>query len=238
MNITVFYASGRAARSCTGGIAQLLIGELLDGGQLFSFQLPRDMPHVCTGCGACLMGREQCCGGVAALAPIRAAMEQSELLVFCAPTYAFHAPGQLKTFLDHFAFRWMVHRPALSMMNKQAVIINTAGGGGMRRTARDVRDSMEQWGVARTHVLAQKVWQYDWTTLPASFRASAEAKVRRTAAAVRRGAGQLTPSVRVKALFYLYRLLHKRRKLTPVDDEYWDGQGYLTGKPWRKPCPR
>ena len=44
MNITVIYATGRKAQSCTYNIAQLLIKELLAGGELFEFQLPRDMP--------------------------------------------------------------------------------------------------------------------------------------------------------------------------------------------------
>ena len=47
MNITVIYATGRKAQSCTYNIAGLLIKELLAGGELFEFQLPRDMPHIC-----------------------------------------------------------------------------------------------------------------------------------------------------------------------------------------------
>lgn len=75
------------------------------------------------------------------MAPILAAMKQSELILFCAPTYVFHVPGQMKTLLDHFAHRWMVHRPDLSFLRKQAVIINTAASGGMRSTVRNIKDS-------------------------------------------------------------------------------------------------
>lgn len=49
MNITVFYANRRKAKSSTYNIAQLLIGKLLCGDQLFEFYLPQDMPHICTG---------------------------------------------------------------------------------------------------------------------------------------------------------------------------------------------
>ena len=38
-------------------------------------------------------------------------------------------------------------------------------------------------------------------------------------------------------LFYLYRGLHSRRKMTPVDDDCWAAQGYNTGRPWRKNKP-
>ena len=233
MNITVIYATGRRAQSSTYNLARLLICELLDNGRLFEFQLPKDMPHICMGCYACIRGQEQKCGGSAALAPLLAAMEQSELLIFCAPTYVFHVPGQMKTLLDHFAYRWMVHRPGLSFMKKQAVIINTAAGGGTRSTTRELKDSTDYWGIARTHILSQKVWNYDWPDLPASFRASAEAKVRRTARRIRRCSANLIPSFKVKCLFTLYQFLHRKQKMSAVDDAYWQEQGYTTGKPWQ-----
>lgn len=232
MNITVIYATARKKRSCTYNIAQLLINELLDGGELFEFSLPKDMPHACVGCYCCIRGMEQNCGGASALAPIIDAMDRSELIIFCTPTYVFHAPGQMKTLLDHFAYRWIIHRPDLSFMKKQAVIINTAGGGGMSSTVRDIKDSTDYWGIARTHILKQKVWDYDWTNLPDNFRSSAEAKVMRTAKSVKHHARHLTPSLKVRGIFMLYRFLHKNGKMSAVDDEYWLTKGYVTGKPW------
>ena len=62
MNITVIYSTGRKVQSCTYNIAQLLIRELLADDELFEFQLPRDMPHICVGCYACIKGQEQKCG--------------------------------------------------------------------------------------------------------------------------------------------------------------------------------
>ncbi len=59
MNTTVVYATGRKTRSCTYNLAQMLIKELLASGKLFEFQLPRDMPHICMGCYACIKGQEQ-----------------------------------------------------------------------------------------------------------------------------------------------------------------------------------
>lgn len=129
-------------------------------------------------------------------------------------------------------YRWIIHRPDLSLMKKQAVIINTAGGGGMHSTVRDIKDSTDYWGIARTHVLTQKVWDYDWTGLPENFRSSAEAKVMRTAKSVKRHARHLTPSLKVRGIFTLYRFLHKNQKMSAVDDEYWLRKGYVTGKPW------
>lgn len=150
------------------------------------------------------------------------------------PTYVYHIPGQVKTLLDHFAYRWLVHRPDLSLMCKQALIITTAAGGGMKSTVRDLRDSMNYWGVGRTHVITQAVWGYDWSSMPENFMHKIEQKVEKTVSAIRKNAGNVTPCAKVKGLFYMYRLFHKKRKMNPVDDEYWYQKGYVTEKPWKR----
>ena len=114
MNITIIYPHKRKTKSSTCGIAQMVIGKLLSGGTLHEFYLPQDMPHVCAGCYACMNGREDKCGGHEYMQKLIAAIDDSELIVFCAPTYVYHIPGQVKTLLDHFAYRWLVHRPDLS----------------------------------------------------------------------------------------------------------------------------
>lgn len=106
--------------------------------KVYEFTLPDDMPHVCRGCYACLNGKEEKCGGYEYLKPINAAFSDSEVIIFCCPVWCFHAPGQIKSFLDHYGYRWLVHRPNFDMINKQAVIITTAGGGGMKSAAKDM----------------------------------------------------------------------------------------------------
>ena len=206
MNITIIYPHKRKTKSSTYGIAQMVLDRLLSGGTLHEFYLPQDMPHVCAGCYACMNGREDKCGGHEYMQKLIAAIDDSELIVFCAPTYVYHIPGQVKTLLDHFAYRWLVHRPDLSLMCKQALIITTAAGGGMKSTVRDLRDSMNYWGVGRTHVITQAVWGYDWSSMPENFMHKIEQKVEKTVSAIRKSAGNVTPCAKVKGLFYMYRL--------------------------------
>ena len=234
MNITVIYASGRGGRSCSRGIAGMLIDELMKekDGEVFEFEVPDDMPHICGGCGACINGYEEKCGGYASMQPVIAAMEQSDVIIFSSPVYVYHVPGQMKTLLDHMAYRWMVHRPDLSFMKKQAVVITAAAGGGMRSAAKDIKDSTQYWGAARTHVITQSVWGYNWNDMPEKFRKKVEKNVRKTARNIKRRERRLTPSVKVKCLFYLYRALHIHRKMTAADDDYWYEKGYNTGRPW------
>ena len=103
----------------------------------------------------------------------------------------------------------------------------------MRPTVRTVRDSAEYLDVARTCCITQAVWDYDWRTLPESFRRKIRAKVRKTAAKVKRRATHLTPSLRVRLRFYLYRFLHLHRKMAAADDAFWLQNDRLAGAPWR-----
>lgn len=229
MNITVIYANKRKENSCTYGIAQELTGQLLDGGRLHEFYLPWDMPHVCTGCYACINGHPERCGGYPHLKPILDAFADSELLVFCSPVYAFHTPGQMKTLLDHLAYRWLLHQWDGGMMRKQAVIICTAGGGGLKSAAKDIRDSMEFWGVARTWTITASVWGYNWPELPADFRQRIDRQIDRTVKRVRAHRAHLTPSCKVRVLYTFFRHLHRQQKLTEVDDRHWREHGYNEG---------
>ena len=220
MNITLIKATARK-NSSTVNAAKYFISRLNDVGEVYEFTLPDDMPHICRGCYACLYGNEDKCGGAEYLKPINAAMEKSRLIIFCCPVWCFHAPGQIKSFLDHYGFRWLVHRPNFDMMDKQAVIITTAGGGGLKSAAKDIKDSMDYWGVARTHIVAQSVWGYFWNDMPEKFKIEFIKKLDKTAAMVERCAKNLKPSLKVKALYKMFLKLHLNDKLWKIDNEYW-----------------
>lgn len=220
MNITLFRATKRP-NSSTYQAAKYLISKLSDVGTVYEFTLPEDMPHICLGCYACINGKEDKCGGYAYLEKINRAMDDSELLIFCAPVWCFHAPGQIKSFLDHYGYRWMVHRPNFAMLHKQAVIISTAGGGGLKETPKDIKDSMDYWGVARTYVVTQAVWGGFWNNMSEKFKTNLLHKLDKTAVRIEKHAKHLTPSLKVKALYKMFERLHLQGKMLPVDDSYW-----------------
>ena len=221
MNITLFTCNHRKSKSVTYGVAQQLIDTLLEDGTLYEFCLPQDMPHVCEACYACFTVGEETCPGRTYLEPILKAMSDSELLIFCVPVYVFHLPGQLKTFLDHLAYQWVVHRADPAMLQKQAVIITAAAGAGMKRAERDVRDSMNYWCVARTWGIRIASWGHDWADLPGRFRRKINRKTVRTIQRIKTHHAHLTPSLKVRLLYSFYRFLHLHRKMVPIDDEYW-----------------
>lgn len=220
MNITVIRATKRQ-NSSTYNAAKYFISKLGNADKVFEFTLPDDMPHICRGCYACLDGKENKCGGYEYLKPINEAIAKSRLIIFCCPVWCFHAPGQIKSFLDHYGYRWLVHRPNFDMANKQAVIITTAGGGGLKSAAKDIKDSMDYWGVARTHVVTQSVWGYFWNDMPDKFKKNFEKKLDRTAVRVLKYSKNLKPSLKVKCLYEMFKSLHLKDKMWKIDNEYW-----------------
>lgn len=220
MNITLLKATNRK-NSSTYHAAKYMISKLPNVDEVFEFTLPDDMPHICRGCYVCLHGNEEKCGGYAYLKPINEALAKSQLIVFCCPVWCFHAPGQIKSFLDHYGFRWLVHRPNFDMLHKQAVIITTAGGGGLKSAAKDIKDSMDYWGVARTHIVTQSVWGFFWNDMPDQLKKSLERKLEKTAAKVSKHAQNLKPSLKVKSLCKMFAKLHLKGKMWEIDNEYW-----------------
>ena len=69
-------------------------------------------------------------------------MDKADILIFTSPVYVYHVTGSMKAFLDHYGYRWMVHRPEEKMFSKQVVCIATAAGAGMKSTIKDISDSM------------------------------------------------------------------------------------------------
>lgn len=220
MNITLIKATKRR-NSSTYNAAKYFISRLGNTGEVFEFTLPDDMPHICRGCYTCLSGKEDKCGGAEYLKPINDAISKSQLIIFCCPVWCFHAPGQIKSFLDHYGYRWLVHRPNFSMLGKQAVIIASAGGGGLKSAANDIKDSMNYWGVAKTHVVTNSAWGYFWDNMLDKMKKPFLKKLDKTAARVEKCALNLKPSIKVKALYRMFYRLHINDKMWKIDNEYW-----------------
>ena len=107
------------------------------------------------------------------------------------------------------------------MKNKQAVIITSAGGGGLKSAASDIKDSMDYWGIARTYVITQSVWGFFWNDMPEKFKKQFIKKLDKTAAKVEKHAKKLKPSLKVKALYNMFSKLHLKDKMWKLDNEYW-----------------
>ena len=107
MKITIVH--GQSHKGSTYHIANLLAGKL--NGEITEFFLPRDFADFCVGCTNCFAQSEQKCPHYERLAPITAALDNADVIILASPVYVYHVTGAMKAFLDHYGYRWIVHRP-------------------------------------------------------------------------------------------------------------------------------
>ncbi len=232
MKITVIYATQRKSKSSTYNLAQRFIRQLSETDKVTEFFLPRNMPHFCVGCWNCFTDFKSC-PNYGYIQPILESMLEADLLIFTAPVYVYHVPGQMKAFLDHFGYQWMPHQPRKEMFSKQALLISTAAGAGTRSTLRDLKDSMTFWGISRIYTFGKNVHASDWTLVKDKKKSQFQSEADRLSLKIKAENRNVKPHLKIKALFYAMRFMHKRFKINPADVRYWEAQGWLgKEKPW------
>jgi multimeric flavodoxin WrbA len=237
MNITVI--NGTEQKGCTSAMKEMFLSALGGSHAVTEYFLPRDCPVFCTGCKACFFRDISACAHSRYTVPIWESVLAADLLIFTSPTYVFHATAQMKALLDHYGSKWMAHSPEKPAFAKQAVIITNAIGQGMYKTARDIRDSLDFWGVARTYIIAQALSSANWNGVADKRKAKIRAKCAKTASKIR---PRVKPSLKIKGLFFIMKLAQKaidksERKAgrgQTKDYAHWKENGWLDGrKPWK-----
>lgn len=160
-------------------------------------------------------------------------MDAADVLILASPVYVYHATGAMKAFLDHYGWRWMVHRPEEKMFAKQAVCISTAAGGGMKSACRDMAHSTFFWGVAKTYRYGVAVMETSWERVAGRKKQRIEAKLDRLARKIGKRQGRVKPSVKTKIVFSVMRQMQKHG-WNEADMNYWKDKGWTERKrPWK-----
>lgn len=229
MNITIIHGQSHQGSTCH--IARSLAEKL--EGEVTEFFLPMDFGEFCVGCTACFCESETKCPHFEKLVPITEAMDSADVLILASPVYVYHATGAMKAFLDHYGWRWMVHRPEEKMFSKQAVCISTAAGAGMKSTNRDMADSMFFWGVAKTYRYGAAVMETSWERVGEKKKKSVEKKLDSLARKIKAGQEGVKPSWKTKFMFNVMRQMQKHG-WNEADANYWRGKGWTEKKrPWK-----
>lgn len=229
MKITIIHGQSHQGSTCH--IARMLAHKCTD--DIKEFFLPRDFGEFCTGCTACFCEAETKCPHFERLSPITKAMDDADVIILASPVYVYHATGAMKALLDHYGWRWMVHRPEEKMFFKQAVCISTAAGAGLKSTNRDMAHSTFFWGVAKTYTYGVAVMQTSWENVNPKKKQAIEKKLDSLAKKIVRRQGHVRPSVKTKFFFSVMRQMQKRG-WNEADGNYWKEKGW-TGKkrPWK-----
>lgn len=229
MKVTIIH--GQSHKGSTYHIANML-GKKLNG-EVTEFFLPKDFGAFCVGCNSCFTKSEDLCPHNKNLKVITAAMDEADVLILASPVYVYHSTGAMKAFLDHYGYRWMVHRPEEKMFKKQAVCISTAAGSGMKSANKDMADSTFFWGVAKTYTYGIRVAAVSWHGVTDKNKQRIEKETTKLANTLLKKVGTVKPGLKTKAFFYLMKMLHKKA-WNEADVKYWNTKGWNQKKrPWK-----
>ena len=229
MKITIIHGQSHNGTTCH--IARSLAEKL--GGQVTEFFLPRDFGEMCIGCTVCINRDEKLCPHYQKLAPITEAVDQADVLIMESPVYVYHVTSAMKAWLEHYGWRWLLHRPEESMFRKQVVCIATAAGGGQKSTCQDMADSASFWGAARIYQYGAAVRAMKWDGVTDKTRAKLERDMTALAAKIKANQGRKKPCLKTRLLFPVMSMIVKKRP-DSADYDYWKNKGWLEGKrPWK-----
>ena len=226
----VLVIHGQSHKGSTYHLAKMLAEKL--NGEATEFFLPKDFGQFCAGCTNCFTGSETDCPHYGQLEPITNAIDEADVIIMASPVYVFHATGAMKNLLDHYGYRWMAHRPEEKMFRKQAVVISTAAGMGMKSTNKDIADSMFYWGMAKTYKYGVAVAETSFDRVSDKRKQKIEKKISTLAAKIRNKQGKVKPGMKTKVMFNIMRMAQKNG-WNQADVDYWKEKGWLGKKrPW------
>ncbi|WP_195267757.1 NAD(P)H-dependent oxidoreductase [Eubacterium sp. 1001713B170207_170306_E7] len=238
MNITVI--NGTEKHGVTYRLKELFLAPFQQRAEITEYYLPRDCPHFCNGCTNCCLKGEQTCKDAEAVHAIEKALLKADLIVMTSPAYVFHTTGAMKAFLDHFAYRWMPHRPASEMFGKRAVILTQCLGAGAKSAAKDIKHSLSWWGISKISVFTGALMgDIVWDRLTEKKRAEFTQKINRLSEKFVHinYAKPARTKLATKLKFYFCRMMQKSLHQNDpeyLDGKYWAAQGWLEGaRPWK-----
>lgn len=228
MKVTIIH--GQSHKSSTYHAARML-AEKLDG-EIEEFFLPKDFGDFCIGCNNCFKD-ESLCPSYEKLKPIIKSIDECDVVILASPVYVFHATGAMKAFLDHMAYRWIVHRPSEKMFQKQGVALSTAAGSGTKSANKDMKDSLFMWGVGKIYSLGIAVAGVTYSDISDKKKLKIENETSKLANKIKRNASKKITSLKTELLFFVMRAMQKKG-WNEFDNKYWKEKGWLDGKkPWK-----
>lgn len=234
MKVIIIY--GVTKKGCTYHIAQEVLSQLAQVEEVKEVFLPKDAPEYCHDCTQCFSAEKPLCCTNEKTNAILEQILWADLIIMTSPVYVYHATAAIKNLLDHYGNIWMVHRPQREMFKKQAILIATAAGGGMKTTIQDMKDSVTMWGVAHVETVSVALFNTDWDKVTVQKRQMITKKVTKAAKRINRNQSKdkIRVNFKTKAWFYLVRFMQSHMALNPPDRLHWEKEGWLgKERPWK-----
>lgn len=231
MKVTII--SGTNHKGSTYSIGRIVAEKLTKSENISEVFLPRDFDEFCCGCTKCFGKGAEVCPHAAKLKPITELIDSSDVIILTSPVYVYHCTGQMKALLDHYGWRWMTHRPEEKMFSKQAVVVSTAAGAGVKSALKDMADSCFFWGIPQTYKLGKAVAAIDWQSVKPNVKDSINAKAESIAKKILKRQGKVPVPLKTKGFFKIMSLI-QRSGWNRADADYWKAKGWTGSKrPWK-----
>lgn len=238
MNIAVI--NGTEKHGVTYRLKEMFLAEFKDKANITEYFLPKDCPNFCNGCISCTMKGETTCKDAEYIGMIDKSLLEADLIVMTSPAYVFHVTGAMKTLLDHFAYRWMPHRPAPEMFGKRAVIITQCLGAGAKSAAKDIKHSLSWWGISKVGIFTGALMgDIVWDELTEKKQAELTRKIKNLSHKFAQidYTNPARTNVITKIKFFCCRMMQQSlHKNDPeyLDGKYWAELGWLgKTRPWK-----
>ncbi len=232
MNVVIVH--GQNHKGSTYHIANMIAEKVAEKSEIREFFLPKDFSDFCCGCTQCFEKDEKLCPHYEKLRFITEAVDEADVIILASPVYVYHCTGSMKAWLDHYGWRWLVHRPEEKMFSKQAVVVSTAAGAGMRSTNKDMKDSLSFWGIPKIYSLGVAVRAVSWNKVKPSVKVKTERKASHIADRIKSRGIKRGVSFKGRILFTAMSILNRKGGINPSDSKYWKAKGWTDKKrPWK-----
>lgn len=189
----------------------------------------------CIGCFNCIMKGVDKCPHYTQNHDIIVALEQADFIIIESPCYCMGVTGQLKIFLDHFAYRWMSHRPYSGMYSKVGLCICTAAGGGSRKVTKDLKQNMFYWGIPSIFRYSINIGASNWKDVSDSKKQKIQLEVQHKSKKIKHKIEHPHVPIKLKVVFLIMRFIQKNNNWNITDKNHWEAQGWLDNKrPWKQ----
>lgn len=218
MKITVIH--GQKHLGSTHKITNALLEQLGQGHDIKQFYV-NDLSY-CLGCFTCIKKDEERCPHRFQTVALIDSIEQADIVIVESPNYCMGMTGQLKTFFDHMAYRWMVHRPHPHMKKKIGIAISTAAGAGAKTVTKAIDKQFFWWGIPQTYQLPFIVSASRLEDISEKKKQKLDKTIQRLAIKILSRAQKPQRSLKVSLLKMVMRKVNQRNTWDPIDHTYWE----------------
>ena len=138
--------------------------------------------------------------------------------------------------MDHFAYRWITHRPHANMFKKVGLTISSSAGAPPSNTVKSMAKQLKWMGVPKVYKFPLISNALNISTISSKKEVELKRKAEKIASKVKRRAQNPHASLKGKIMFYMFRKMQSSSDAAwnPKDRDWWIEQGWIENvRPWK-----